>query len=76
MSFMEYQVLGYKSPLYGRRTAQFKIKPFTYYEAAELLTGFNEEEQAILYGITGGIPDYLTRIRPDLSIKENIKIYF
>lgn len=76
MSFMEYQVLGYKSPLYGRRTAQFKIKPFTYYEAAELLTGFNEEEQAILYGITGGIPDYLTRIRPDLSIKENIKNLF
>ena len=25
MSFMEHQVLGYKSPLYGRRTAQFKI---------------------------------------------------
>ena len=23
MSFMEYQVLGYESPLYGRRTAQF-----------------------------------------------------
>ena len=27
MSFMEEQVLGYKSPLYGRRTAQFKIMP-------------------------------------------------
>ena len=26
MSFMEYQVLGYESPLYGRRTAQFKIQ--------------------------------------------------
>ena len=25
MSFMEYQVLGYESPLYGRRTAQLKI---------------------------------------------------
>ena len=30
LSFMENQVLGYKSPLYGRRTAQFKIRPFTY----------------------------------------------
>ena len=28
MSFMEKQVLGYQSPLYGRRTAQFKILPF------------------------------------------------
>lgn len=76
MSFMEYQVLGYKSPLYGRRTAQFKIKPFTYYESAELLTGFNNEEQAVLYGITGGIPDYLSRIDLKLSVKENIENLF
>ncbi len=76
MSFMEYQVLGYKSPLYGRRTAQFKVKPFAYYESAMLLKGFNAEEQAIFYGITGGIPDYLARIRPDLSVKENIENLF
>ena len=76
MSFMEYQVLGYKSPLYGRRTAQFKIKPFTYYESAKMLKGFSPEEQAILYGITGGIPEYLARIRLDLSIKENVKNLF
>jgi len=76
MSFMEYQVLGYKSPLYGRRTSQFRIKPFTYFESAELLDGFNLEEQAIIYGITGGIPDYIARIEPHLSVKENIKNLF
>lgn len=73
MSFMEYQVLGYKSPLYGRRTAQFKIKPFTYYESAQMLEGFSAEDQALLYGITGGIPEYLARISMNLSVKENIK---
>ena len=76
MSFMEYQVLGYKSPLYGRRTAQFKIKPFTYYESALLLEGFTTEEQAILYGITGGIPEYLSRVRLNMSLKENIENLF
>ena len=76
MSFMEYQVLGYKSPLYGRRTAQFKIKPFTYYESALLLEGFNIEDQAILYGITGGIPEYLSRVRLNISLKENIENLF
>ena len=30
MSFMEHQVLGYESPLYGRRTAQYKIQAMTY----------------------------------------------
>ena len=55
MSFMEEQVLGYKSPLYGRRTAQFKIHPFTYFEAKEMLSSYTNEEQAVLYGVTGGI---------------------
>ena len=72
MSFMEHQVLGYKSPLYGRRTAQFKIHPFTFFESRRLLEGFSKEEQAIIYGITGGIPEYLSRIRPSISLDENI----
>lgn len=72
MSFMEYQVLGYKSPLYGRRTAQFKIKPFTYYESSKLLNGFTIEEQAVIFAITGGIPEYLLRINTNLSLKDNI----
>ena len=33
MSFMERQVLGYQSPLYGRRTAQIKVMPFDYRES-------------------------------------------
>ena len=48
LSFMENQVLGYKSPLYGRRTAQFKIRPFTYKGSALMLADFPKEEQAIL----------------------------
>ncbi len=72
MSFMEEQVLGYKSPLYGRRTAQFKLRPFTYFEAKQMLNGFSQEEQAILYGITGGIPEYLSRIYNQNTLGENI----
>ncbi len=37
MSFMENQVLGYESPLYCRRTAQYKIQALTYRE----ITVFN-----------------------------------
>lgn len=72
MSFMEEQVLGYKSPLYGRRTAQFKIHPFNFFESRQMLSGFSKEEQAILYGVTGGIPEYLTRINCNISMHENI----
>lgn len=72
MSFMEEQVLGYKSPLYGRRTAQFKIHPFTFFEARRMLEAFTQEQQAVLYGVTGGIPEYLSRIDGKLSMDENI----
>ena len=76
MSFMEEQVLGYKSPLYGRRTAQFKLHPFSYFEAKEMLSEFSTEEQAVLYGVTGGIPEYLSRIRSNQSMDDNIKELF
>ena len=76
MSFMEKQVLGYKSPLYGRRTAQYKLLPFDYLESAEMLPGFTHEEKIVLYGVTGGIPEYLSRIDNTLSLQENARDLF
>ncbi|MCL2767929.1 MAG: ATP-binding protein, partial [Synergistaceae bacterium] len=72
MSFMEQQVLGYKSPLYGRRTAQFKIKPFNFFESLPFIETFDKTEKAVLYGITGGIPEYLTKINLSKSLEDNI----
>ncbi len=62
MSFMEYQVLGYESPLYGRRTAQFKIEPLTYKETAVFHTDLDIETNAFIYGITGGVPHYINKL--------------
>lgn len=68
MSFMQQQVLGYESPLYGRRTAQFYIKPMTYRETAEFAPNLSYEEKACLYGVTGGIPHYINK----LDVSENL----
>ena len=78
LSFMEDQVLGYKSPLYGRRTAQFKILPFDFIQTKEYFANskFNREDIALLFGITGGIPLYLSLMDKDLSIEKNIKQNF
>ena len=62
MSFIEYQVLGYESPLYGRRTAQFKIQALTYKEITAFNPSLSLEDQALLYGITGGIPHYINKL--------------
>lgn len=65
MSFMEYQVLGYESPLYGRRTAQFKLGALTYREAAVFNPDLTDEENALVYGITGGVPHYINKLNVD-----------
>lgn len=62
MSFMENQVLGYESPLYGRRTAQIKVQALTYKEVTEFNPKLNYEQQAFIYGITGGIPHYINKL--------------
>lgn len=72
MSFMERQVLGYQSPLYGRRTAQLEIKPFNFYECKAYYQNFSAEDLAIVYGITDGIPQYMTFFNDKLSLKTNI----
>ena len=72
MSFMEHQVLGYKSPLYGRRSAQFKIEPFYYPELKEFHWDYSPQDMALLYAITGGVAEYLSFIDPKKSVKENI----
>ena len=46
ISFMERQVLGGKSPLFGRRTAQFNlVEGFDYYDAAKMLPGVSNEDK-------------------------------
>lgn len=72
MSFMEKQVLGYKSPLYGRRSAQIKLNPFDLREAQEMLPKMNKEDTFIINTITGGIPQYLAYMSDQKSVKQNI----
>lgn len=73
MSYMEDHVLAYKAPLYGRRTAQFKIKPFDFFEACRYFTKLSSFDKALAYGIVGGTPQYLMQLDHNLSIEENIK---
>lgn len=73
MSYMEDEVLSYKAPLYGRRTAQFKILPFDFSEACQYLKKLPNEEKALAYGVMGGTPQYLLQINDGLSMEENIK---
>ena len=76
LSFMEEQVLGYESPLYGRRTAQFKILPLDFMTTLGLWQSMGREDAAVCYGMTGGIPAYIEKVDPAAPLKDNIKRLF
>lgn len=77
MSFMEHQVLGAKSPLYGRRTAQYRLMPFTFFETFDYLAPMHKEDAAIIHCATGGIAEYLSHVDKSRSLEENlISLFF
>ena len=59
ISMMESQTLSYDSPLYGRRTAQIRLKqiPFRYY--GQFFPGVDEAKLIERYAVTGGVPKYI-----------------
>lgn len=73
IGFMERDVLGKRSPLYGRRTGQIFLKPFGYREAAQFSPGASVVQHATTYFICGGIPLYLQHFRADRSVLQSIE---
>lgn len=73
VGFMEKEVLGQKSPLFGRRTAQVLLRPFSFREAALFHPTWSLQHRAQAYFICGGIPLYLQCFSPQGSIRNNIQ---
>ncbi len=72
VDFMEREVLGRKSPLFGRRTAQILLRPFGYREAAHFHPSYSAVDRARTYFICGGVPWYLGRFDARRSIEANL----
>lgn len=73
ISMMESQTLSYNSPLYGRRTAQIRLKqiPFRYYR--EFFPGKNRRELIEMYSVTGGVPKYIELFSECYDIYKSIQ---
>jgi len=69
-------VLGAKSPLFGRRTAQFKLGGFDYYDAAQMLGSASNEDKIKYYACIGGTPHYLAQVDRLLFEENVIDLYF
>lgn len=72
VGFMEREVLGRQSPLFGRRTAQIFLKPFGYREAAKFHPQYSLVNRAKAYFVCGGVPLYLRYFSSDVSVDMNL----
>lgn len=72
LGFMEREVLGRQSPLFGRRTAQILLRPFNHLEAARFHPNLSTSDQARVYAICGGVPAYLQAFEGRRSVEQNI----
>ena len=71
--FMERDVLGKTSPLFGRRNAQIHLRPFGYRDAAAFHPRWSVADQARAYFLVGGVPQYLLCLDDTRSIATNIR---
>lgn len=73
IGMMETHVLGYKSPLYGRRTGQWRLTPFKFKEFKEVFPNHTLEERLEFYSFLDGIPMYLALMDPERDPIWNLK---
>jgi len=65
-------LLGGKGPLYGRRTGQILLRPFTFPDSLALI-GRNIEKAVEAYAVFGGTPAYLIEYNKAKDISWNIR---
>lgn len=72
VGMMEDGVLAPRSPLYGRATGLLKMAPLPFKDVRALFPQYDVAACIALYSVLGGVPYYLERIDPTLSITDNI----
>ena len=67
---MEEMTMRYESPLFGRKTGQYIIKPLRFTDILEHFPDFNTAVKH--YAVFGGTPAYILKAERNKDIYENI----
>ena len=73
MAMMENEVLGYRSPLYGRRSGQWLVEPMPFMAAGLFREGKSFADHLAHFAVAGGIPAYWLQLSPEKDILANLQ---
>ncbi|AKU09824.1 ATP-binding protein [Haloferax gibbonsii] len=73
ISMMEEGVLSYESPLYGRRTGQWRLEPLSAGNVAKFFPQYDAETIIQAYSVLGGVPAYLEKFDDHDGLFTNIE---
>jgi len=73
IGMMETEVLGYRAPLYGRRTQSTLLLPLDLPSTALFFPEYSADEQFLAWAILGGMPYYLRTFNDQADIFSNIR---
>jgi AAA+ ATPase superfamily predicted ATPase len=72
IGMMEEEVLYYKAPLYGRRTASLEVREMSFTSLAEFFPWADLQRRLEIYGVFGAIPAYFERLEAKSDIQNSI----
>jgi AAA+ ATPase superfamily predicted ATPase len=64
--------LSHASPLFGRFTRVIRLEEFSYSVARAFTPSYSEEDKVRTYSVFGGVPGYLSLLKPTKNLLENI----
>ncbi|WP_207589986.1 ATP-binding protein [Halomontanus rarus] len=73
ISMMEEGALSHDSPLYGRRTGQWKLSPLEFGDIHQFFPAYSMTDLVSVYAVLGGIPAYLEQFDSDRPLLENVR---
>ena len=72
IGMMEREVLGQRSPLYGRRTGQWKVEPMSFRHVRRFRPDASFNDQISHYALAGGMPAYWLQFEDKLDFWQNV----
>ncbi len=73
IGMMETEILGYKAPLYGRRTGSYLLCPLELPEASVFFPNYSPIQQLEAWAVLGGMPYYLSVFSDQEDVFSNIR---